>query len=74
MTRGCDLTPDYGRGVLERVIPTLSHQSSVEAETAARCINGARFVSIPQATHWMQHDHAEAFNDAALAFLALNGK
>ena len=44
------------------------------AETAARCIKGASFVSIPQATHWMQHDHAEAFNDAALAFLARNGK
>jgi len=39
------------------------------AEAAARCINGARFVSIPQATHWMQHDHAKAFNDAALTFL-----
>jgi len=43
------------------------------AETAARCIKGARFVSIPQATHWMQHDHAEAFNYAALTFLSLNG-
>ena len=43
-------------------------------EAAARCIKGARFVSITQATHWMQHDHAEAFNDAALAFLSLNGR
>jgi pimeloyl-ACP methyl ester carboxylesterase len=44
------------------------------AEAAARCINGASFVRIPQATHWMQHDQAKAFNDAALAFLARNGK
>lgn len=44
------------------------------AEAAARCIKGARFVSIPQATHWMQHDQAEAFNDEVLAFLSRNGK
>jgi pimeloyl-ACP methyl ester carboxylesterase len=44
------------------------------AEAAARCIKGARFVRIPQATHWMQHDQAKAFNEAVLAFLALNRK
>jgi pimeloyl-ACP methyl ester carboxylesterase len=44
------------------------------AKTAARCIEAARFVSIPGATHWMQHDQAQAFNDAVLAFLAQNGK
>ena len=44
------------------------------AETAARCIEAARFISIPGATHWMQHDQAQAFNDAVLAFLARNGK
>lgn len=40
------------------------------AETAGRCIKEARFVRIPQATHWMQHDQAQAFNSAVLAFLA----
>jgi pimeloyl-ACP methyl ester carboxylesterase len=40
------------------------------AEAAARCIKAARLVKIPQATHWMQHDSAQAFNDAVLAFLA----
>jgi len=44
------------------------------AEAAARCIKAARLVRIPQATHWMQHDHAQAFNDAVLAFLAGHGK
>ena len=44
------------------------------AEAAARCIEVARFVSIPGATHWMQHDQAQAFTDAVLAFLAQNGK
>ena len=44
------------------------------AEAAARCIKGARFVTIPQATHWMQHDQPQAFNDALLAFLAGHGR
>lgn len=44
------------------------------AEEAAHCMQAARLVKIPQATHWMQHDHAQAFNDAVLAFLARPGK
>jgi len=44
------------------------------AEAASRCMKAARFVKIPQATHWMQHDHAQAFNDAVLAFLARHGR
>jgi pimeloyl-ACP methyl ester carboxylesterase len=44
------------------------------AEEAARCIKGARLVRIPQATHWLQSDHAQAFNDAVLAFLAGPGR
>jgi pimeloyl-ACP methyl ester carboxylesterase len=44
------------------------------AETAARCIKAAKFLRIPKATHWMQHDQAQAFNEAVLAFLARNGK
>jgi pimeloyl-ACP methyl ester carboxylesterase len=44
------------------------------AEGAARCMKTARLVVIPQATHWMQTDHAQAFNDAVLAFLAASGR
>lgn len=44
------------------------------AETTARCIKAARFVKLPKATHWMQHDQAQAFNEAVLAFLARNKK
>jgi pimeloyl-ACP methyl ester carboxylesterase len=44
------------------------------AETAARCMKGAKLVTIPEATHWLQHDHAREFNDAVLVFLAENGK
>jgi pimeloyl-ACP methyl ester carboxylesterase len=44
------------------------------AEATAHCIKGARFISIPRATHWMQHDQPQAFNDAVLAFLARNTK
>jgi len=40
------------------------------AEAAARCMKAATFVKIPQATHWLQHDHAQEFNDAMLTFLA----
>jgi pimeloyl-ACP methyl ester carboxylesterase len=40
------------------------------AETTAQCIKGARFVKIPQATHWMQLDQPKVFNDQVLAFLA----
>lgn len=44
------------------------------AEAAARCLKATKLVRIPQATHWMQHDHAEAFNTAVLAFLDRQGK
>jgi len=40
------------------------------AETTAACIKGSKFVTIPLATHWMQHDNAKVFNDQVLAFLA----
>ena len=40
------------------------------AETTAQCITGARFVRIPQATHWMQLDQPKMFKDEVLAFLA----
>ena len=40
------------------------------AETTALCIKGAKFVKIQQATHWMQHDQPQAFNNEVLAFLA----
>lgn len=44
------------------------------AETTAQCITGAKFVKIPQATHWLQHDQPQRFNDEVLAFLAGNKK
>ena len=40
------------------------------AEAVADCIKNAKLVKIPEATHWMQHDHAEAFNQSVMAFLA----
>ena len=40
------------------------------AETTAACIKGSKFVKIPLATHWMQHDNAQVFNDELLAFLS----
>ena len=43
------------------------------AEATAKCINKAKLISIPDATHWMQHDHAQAFNTAVLGFLAHPG-
>jgi pimeloyl-ACP methyl ester carboxylesterase len=44
------------------------------AETAARCLKATRLLKIPHATHWMQHDHAQAFNAAVLEFLDRQGK
>jgi len=44
------------------------------AASAARCIRGAKLVTLPEATHWLQHDQAQAFNEVVLAFLAGTGK
>jgi pimeloyl-ACP methyl ester carboxylesterase len=44
------------------------------AEITAQCITGAKFVTISQATHWLQHDQPQRFNDEVLAFLAGNKK
>lgn len=44
------------------------------AETTAQCIKGAKFVKISQATHWMQLDQPQVFNDEVLAFLGKNKK
>jgi len=40
------------------------------AQAVAGCINNAKFVKIPEATHWMQQDHVKVFNEAVSAFLA----
>jgi pimeloyl-ACP methyl ester carboxylesterase len=40
------------------------------AAATANCIAKARLITIPGATHWMQHDHAQEFNAAVLGFLA----
>src|SRR5262245_19881616 len=44
------------------------------AEAAARCINAAGLVKLPQATHWMQYDQPQTFNNAVLTFLARHGR
>lgn len=40
------------------------------AEAVADCMKTATLVKIPQATHWMQHDHAKDFNQVVLRFLS----
>jgi pimeloyl-ACP methyl ester carboxylesterase len=66
----CDDAQRIGRPVL--VLSGSRSPAGLQriAAAAARCIKGAKFITIPQATHWMQQDHAQAFNDAVLAFLS----
>jgi non-heme chloroperoxidase len=40
------------------------------AEALAQCMKAGNLVRIPGATHWMESDHPQAFNDAVLSFLA----
>lgn len=40
------------------------------AEKAAGCLKNAKFVRIPQATHWIPHDQPQKFNEALLGFLS----
>jgi pimeloyl-ACP methyl ester carboxylesterase len=40
------------------------------AEKAAGCLKSAKFIRIPDATHWIPHDQPWEFNEALLAFLA----
>jgi pimeloyl-ACP methyl ester carboxylesterase len=42
------------------------------AETLARCLKTGKLANIPEATHWMQGDHPQAFNEAVLSFLKTN--
>jgi pimeloyl-ACP methyl ester carboxylesterase len=44
------------------------------AESTARCIKGAKFAKIPNATHWMQLDQPLLFNKEVIAFLRQNKK
>jgi pimeloyl-ACP methyl ester carboxylesterase len=44
------------------------------AKTLAGCLKEARFVRIPNATHWIPHDQPQKFNTALLAFLGQHGK
>jgi non-heme chloroperoxidase len=39
------------------------------SEVLAQCLQAGHRVKIPEATHWLQSDHAKTFNDAALDFL-----
>ena len=40
------------------------------SEVLAQCLKAGSLVKITQATHWLQSDHAQAFNEAVLDFLA----
>jgi pimeloyl-ACP methyl ester carboxylesterase len=42
------------------------------AETLAQCLKRGKLINIPGATHWMEGDHPQAFNSAALSFLDKN--
>lgn len=50
----------------ERSPPGLQHV----AGKAASCLKSAKFLRIPDATHWIPHDQPQKFNDALLDFLA----
>jgi pimeloyl-ACP methyl ester carboxylesterase len=39
------------------------------SEVLAKCLKAGSLVKIPQATHWLQSDHAQLFNDAVLDFI-----
>jgi non-heme chloroperoxidase len=77
-TRRAPLTCDDARRASVPVLIVFGDRSPLGlqriAATAASCINGAKLVKIPEATHWMQHDQAKAFNDAVLGFLAESRK
>jgi non-heme chloroperoxidase len=77
-SRRSAFTCDDARRVAVPVLILSGDRSSMGlqriAETAARCMNAAELVRISHATHWMQHDQAQAFNDAMLAFLARHRK
>lgn len=72
-TRRPPFTCDDARRVAVPVLVVSGERSPLGlqriAEETARCMKTARLVRIPQATHWLQSDHAQAFNDAVLAFL-----
>jgi len=40
------------------------------AETLARCLKAGQLAKLPTATHWMQSDQPQAFNEAVLGFLS----
>ena len=68
------LSCDDARKVLVPVLVLSGDRSPLGlqriAGATANCIAKARLLKIPGATHWLQHDHAEEFNAAVLAFLA----
>jgi len=39
------------------------------SEVLAKCLKAGNLVKIPQATHWLQSDHAQLFNDTVLNFV-----
>jgi pimeloyl-ACP methyl ester carboxylesterase len=72
-SRRTPFTCDDARRVAVPVLVVSGERSPIGlqriAEETARCIKTARLVRIPEATHWLQSDHAQAFNDAVLVFL-----
>jgi hypothetical protein len=52
----------------EQIRVSAAHPS--EGNPIIQRIKGTRFVKIPQATHWMQHDQSQMCNEILLGFLA----
>jgi non-heme chloroperoxidase len=77
-SRRAPFTCDDAQKIIAPVLVLAGDQSPMGlqriAETTARCTKGARFVKIPKATHWMQLDQPQLFNDEVIAFLEQNKK
>ena len=77
-SRRAPLTCDDAKKITVPVLVLAGDQSPMGlqriAETTAGCIKGANFAKIPNATHWMQLDQPQLFNNQVLAFLEHNKK
>ncbi len=78
LSRRSPFTCDDAQRVVVPVLIVFGERSPMGlqriAQETARCIKTAKLVRIPQATHWMQRDHAQVFNEAVLAFVAGAGR
>ena len=77
-SRRAPFTCDDAKKITVPVLVLAGDQSPIGlqriAETVAGCINRAKFVKIPMATHWMQLDQPQLFNDQVISFLQQNKK